>query len=83
MKRAGHTEASMDLAILAGLNPAAVICEVIKEDGTMARAGDLQKFANKHGIKIGTIVDLINYRIQHETHVEEVASARFADELWS
>ena len=76
LKRAGHTEASMDLAILAGLNPAAVICEVIKEDGTMARAGDLQKFATKHGIKIGTIVALINYRVQHETHVEEVASAR-------
>jgi 3,4-dihydroxy 2-butanone 4-phosphate synthase/GTP cyclohydrolase II len=60
--RAGHTEGSVDLAMLAGLNPAAVICEVINDDGTMARVPDLKKFAQKHDLKIGTIVDLIQYR---------------------
>ena len=76
LKRAGHTEGSMDLAILAGLNPAAVICEVMNADGTMARLPDLKKFAIKHGIKIGTIVDLIRHRVQHETLVTEIASAK-------
>lgn len=76
LKRAGHTEGSVDLAKLAGLNPAAVICEVMNTDGTMARVPDLQKFAQKHGLKVGTIVDLIRYRIQHETLVSEVARAR-------
>lgn len=75
LKRAGHTEASVDLAILAGLNPGAVICEVMNPDGTMARVPELKKFAEKHGIKIGTIVDLIRYRIQNETLVQEVAQA--------
>lgn len=76
LKRAGHTEASVDLAVLAGLNSAAVICEVMKPDGTMARIDDLRIFAEKHQIKIGAIVDLINYRIQNESFVEEVASAK-------
>jgi 3,4-dihydroxy 2-butanone 4-phosphate synthase/GTP cyclohydrolase II len=76
LKRAGHTEGSVDLAKLAGLNPAAVICEVINDDGTMARLPDLKKFAAKHSMKIGTIVDLIRYRIQNETLVSEAASAR-------
>jgi 3,4-dihydroxy 2-butanone 4-phosphate synthase / GTP cyclohydrolase II len=76
LKRAGHTEGSVDLAVLAGLQPAAVICEVINDDGTMARVPDLRKFAEEHGIKIGTIVDLIRYRVQHETLVQEVASAK-------
>ncbi|HEY8271073.1 MAG TPA: 3,4-dihydroxy-2-butanone-4-phosphate synthase [Pseudobdellovibrionaceae bacterium] len=62
LNRAGHTEGSVDLATLAGLNPAAVICEVINDDGTMARLGDLKLFAKKHNLKIGTIVDLIQYR---------------------
>lgn len=62
LKRAGHTEGSVDLATLAGLNPAAVICEVINDDGTMARVPDLRVFAKKHNLKIGTIVDLIQYR---------------------
>lgn len=75
LKRAGHTEGSVDLAKLAGLNPAAVICEVMNEDGTMARVPDLKKFAIKHGLKIGTIVDLIQYRLQHETLIEEVFSS--------
>jgi 3,4-dihydroxy 2-butanone 4-phosphate synthase/GTP cyclohydrolase II len=75
LKRAGHTEGSVDLAKLAGLNPAAVICEVMNEDGTMARVPDLRTFAAKHGLKMGTIVDLIRYRTQHETLVQEVAKA--------
>lgn len=74
LKRAGHTEASVDLARMAGLNPAAVICEVMNADGSMARVGDLREFAKKHNIKIGTIVDLIAYRLANETLVEEVSS---------
>ena len=60
--RAGHTEASVDLAILSGLTPASVICEVINDDGTMARLKDLQEFSRKHQIKIGSIEDLIKFR---------------------
>jgi 3,4-dihydroxy 2-butanone 4-phosphate synthase / GTP cyclohydrolase II len=75
LKRAGHTEGSVDLAKLAGLNPAAVICEVMNDDGTMARVPDLKRFAAKHGLKVGTIVDLIQYRLQHETLIEEVFNA--------
>jgi 3,4-dihydroxy 2-butanone 4-phosphate synthase/GTP cyclohydrolase II len=76
LKRAGHTEGSIDLCRLAGLSPAAVICEVMNEDGTMARVGDLRAFAQKHGLKIGTIVDLIRYRLENESLVEEVAHAK-------
>ena len=76
LKRAGHTEASVDVARMAGLNPAAVICEVMNEDGSMARMPDLKVFAKKHNIKIGTIVDLIRYRIQTEALVKEVAAAK-------
>ncbi|MEN0058656.1 MAG: 3,4-dihydroxy-2-butanone-4-phosphate synthase, partial [Bdellovibrio sp.] len=72
LKRAGHTEASVDLARLAGLNPAAVICEVMNADGSMARVNDLKEFSKKHQIKIGTIVDLIAYRLANETLVEEI-----------
>lgn len=72
LKRAGHTEGSVDLARLAGLSPSAVICEVMNPDGSMARVGDLREFARAHGLKIGTIVDLIEYRLQHETLVDEV-----------
>ncbi len=75
LKRAGHTEGSVDLAKLAGLNPAAVICEVMNADGTMARVPDLKAFAKKHGIKIGTIVDLIEYRLSREILVEELINA--------
>ena len=74
LKRAGHTEGSVDLAKLAGLNPAAVICEIMKEDGTMARLPDLQEFAEKFDLKIGTIEDLISYRLETETLVKEVAN---------
>jgi 3,4-dihydroxy 2-butanone 4-phosphate synthase/GTP cyclohydrolase II len=72
--RAGHTEAGCDLALLAGLEPAAVICEILKEDGSMARLGDLVDFARTHGLKIGTIADLIHYRSRHETLVERTLS---------
>jgi len=71
--RAGHTEAGCDLTALAGLTPAAVICEVLKPDGTMARLPDLQQFAAQHGLKIGTIADLIQYRSEHESMIERLA----------
>ncbi|QJD98669.1 3,4-dihydroxy-2-butanone-4-phosphate synthase [Massilia forsythiae] len=73
LMRAGHTEAGCDLTEMAGLSPASVICEIIKEDGTMARLPDLLEFGAEHGIKIGTIADLIHYRSQTETLVERVA----------
>lgn len=79
--RAGHTEAGCDLARLAGLEPAAVIVEILNEDGTMARRPDLEIFANKHGIKIGTIADLIEYRNLHETTIEQVASCQLPTEF--
>ncbi len=77
LKRAGHTEASVDLARLSGFNPSAVICEIMNDDGTMARLPDLKEFAEKHDIKIGTIEELIEYRLEHESLVEEVAEAPF------
>jgi 3,4-dihydroxy 2-butanone 4-phosphate synthase/GTP cyclohydrolase II len=67
--RAGHTEACCDLARLAGLTPAAVLCEVMRDDGTMARLADLLEFSAQHGLKIGTIADLIEYRSRHESLV--------------
>jgi 3,4-dihydroxy 2-butanone 4-phosphate synthase / GTP cyclohydrolase II len=74
LMRAGHTEAGCDLAGMAGLTPAAVICEVMKDDGTMARLPDLQRFAAEHGLKIGTIADLIEHRSRHESLVHKVGS---------
>src|SRR5512140_1801910 len=71
--RAGHTEAGCDLAQLAGLTPAAVICEILKDDGEMARLPDLIVYAKQHGLKIGTIADLIEYRSQNEKLVERVS----------
>jgi len=71
--RAGHTEAGCDLAHLAGCEPAAVICEILKDDGTMARLPDLVEFAKTHGLKIGAIADLIHYRNENETLVERIA----------
>ncbi len=73
--RAGHTEGSVDLARLAGLKPAAVICEIMKDDGDMARFPDLEKFAEQHGLKITTIADLISYRLRAESLVKRAASA--------
>jgi len=75
--RAGHTEAAVDVARLAGLNPSGVICEIMKDDGTMARMDDLIAFAQEHKLKIGTIRDLIAYRRQHDHLVERRAEARF------
>jgi 3,4-dihydroxy 2-butanone 4-phosphate synthase/GTP cyclohydrolase II len=72
LMRAGHTEAGCDLAALAGLSPASVICEIMKDDGTMARLPDLVEFAKEHGLKIGTIADLIQYRSRTESIVERV-----------
>ena len=73
LMRAGHTEACCDLARLAGLTPAAVLCEVMNEDGTMARLPDLVRFARQHRLKVGTIADLIQYRAAHESMIERVA----------
>jgi len=75
LRRAGHTEAAVDLARLAGLQPAGVVCEIMNEDGTMARVPQLMEFAKKHGLKIITIADLIRYRRSHEKLVERVAEA--------
>lgn len=72
LSRAGHTEAGCDLARMAGLNPAAAIVEIMKEDGTMARRPDLEAFAEEHGLKVGTIADLIHYRILNERTIEKV-----------
>ena len=71
--RAGHTEAGCDLARMAGLMPAAVICEIMKDDGTMARMPDLQAFAEVHGLKVGAITDLIHYRSRTERIIERIA----------
>jgi 3,4-dihydroxy 2-butanone 4-phosphate synthase/GTP cyclohydrolase II len=76
LKRAGQTEASVDLALIAGMTPGAVICEIMNEDGTMARLPDLREFAVKHGLKIISVADIIKYRMQHERHVHCVASPR-------
>lgn len=75
--RAGHTEAAVDLAMLAGQAPAGVICEIMKDDGTMARVPDLVKFAKKHKLKIITIADLIEYRAKKESYVSEVVDIDF------
>jgi 3,4-dihydroxy 2-butanone 4-phosphate synthase/GTP cyclohydrolase II len=75
LRRAGHTEAAVDLARLAGLNPAGVICEILNEDGTMARLPQLLEFARRHGLKVVSIADLIAYRRQTERLVERQAEA--------
>ncbi len=75
--RAGHTEAAVDIARLAGLNASGVICEIMKEDGTMARMDDLVAFAQHHNLRIGTIRDLIAYRLKKDHVVEQTAEARF------
>jgi len=72
LTRAGHTEAGCDLARLAGFSPAAMIVEILNEDGTMARRPDLEQFAKTHGLKIGTIADLIRYRLKNERSVERI-----------
>jgi 3,4-dihydroxy 2-butanone 4-phosphate synthase/GTP cyclohydrolase II len=74
LMRAGHTEAGCDLAGMAGCSPAAVICEIMKDDGTMARLPDLQLFAAEHGLKIGTIADLIEHRSRHDSLIEKIGT---------
>ena len=78
LMRGGHTEAGCDLARMAGLTPAAVICEVMNDDGTMARLPDLETFAREHRLKIGTIASLIEYRSHNETLIERVGTRRLA-----
>ncbi len=73
--RAGHTEAAVDIARLAGLNPSGVVCEIMNDDGTMARLPDLVKFAQFHGLKVATIADLIAYRLRYDTVVERTAES--------
>jgi 3,4-dihydroxy 2-butanone 4-phosphate synthase/GTP cyclohydrolase II len=80
LKRAGQTEASVDLAQIAGMGPAAVICEIMNEDGTMARLPDLREFAIQHGLKIISVADIIKYRMQNERHVHCLASPRLPTE---
>lgn len=80
LTRAGHTEAGCDLARLAGFEPAAAIVEILNEDGTMARRADLMRFAQTHGLKIGTVADLIAYRIRNERTVERVAECELPTE---
>lgn len=81
LNRAGHTEAGCDLARLAGAEPAAVIVEILNEDGSMARRPDLEIFAQQHGLKIGTIADLIHYRIQHENTLERISECAYPTEF--
>jgi 3,4-dihydroxy 2-butanone 4-phosphate synthase/GTP cyclohydrolase II len=76
LRRTGQTEASVDLARMAGLTPAAVVCEIMKEDGTMARRPQLERFAREHGIKICTVAELVRYRMKEESLVERVAAPR-------
>src|SRR5690606_26599359 len=80
LRRAGHTEAAVDLALLAGLNPAGVVCEIMNDDGTMARVPQLHAFAKAHGLKMITIADLIRYRRLRERLVERVAEAQLPTE---
>jgi len=79
--RAGHTEAATDISKLAGLNPSGVICEIMNEDGTMARLPDLIEFSKKHGLKIGTISDLIAYRLRNDHLVDEISSSEVNSEF--
>ncbi|MDM8566953.1 bifunctional 3,4-dihydroxy-2-butanone-4-phosphate synthase/GTP cyclohydrolase II [Candidatus Halobeggiatoa sp. HSG11] len=81
LRRAGHTEAGCDLARLAGLEPAAVIVEILNEDGTMARRPDLELFAEQHNLKIGTIADLISFRTMNEKTIDRVADCHWPTEF--
>ena len=83
LKRAGHTEASVDLCRLAGLSPSATICEITNSDGSMARTKELLEFSKKHQIKIGTIESLIQYRMETETFVKEISSRPFLSDMGS
>src|SRR3954452_12041245 len=76
LRRPGHTEAAIDLAVLAGLRPAGVLCEIVNDDGTMARLPDLARFSAEHGLTLISIADLIAYRRRAENQVEAIAEAR-------
>jgi 3,4-dihydroxy 2-butanone 4-phosphate synthase/GTP cyclohydrolase II len=80
LRRPGHTEAAIDLAVMAGLRPAAVLCELVNDDGTMKRLADLRTFAAEHGLALITIADLIAYRRSHERQVERLAETRLPTE---
>jgi len=75
LRRPGHTEAAVDLSRMAGCNPAGVLCEIVSEDGSMARTPELLRFAARHGLKCITIADMVRYRLRHERLVERAASA--------
>ena len=81
LMRAGHTEASVDLARLSGYTPAGVICEIMNDDGTMARRDDLLKFGEKHNLKVGTIADLIDYKLSKESTIENVHTKEVSTEF--
>ncbi len=81
LARAGHTEAGVDLARLAGLAPACVLCEIMNDDGTMARLPELEEFAIRHGLKIGTIADLIRYRTEHESTIRRMVETDLPTEF--
>ena len=81
LERVGHTEASVDLARLAGLTPAAVICEIVNEDGTMARRDNLVEFSKKHGLKFVTVAQLIEYRLQKEMFMKREATAKLPSDF--
>ncbi|WP_087024346.1 bifunctional 3,4-dihydroxy-2-butanone-4-phosphate synthase/GTP cyclohydrolase II [Thaumasiovibrio subtropicus] len=81
LTRAGHTEAGCDIARLAGCEPSSVIVEILNEDGTMARRPDLEVFAKEHGLKLGTIADLIEYRIANETTIERIGECKLPTEF--
>ena len=78
--RAGHTEAAVDLCVLAGLQPAGVLCELMNDDGTMARRPQIEVFARQHNLKIGTIADLIRHRLRNERSVERVSQQKVQTE---
>ncbi|MEA3292605.1 MAG: 3,4-dihydroxy-2-butanone-4-phosphate synthase, partial [Pseudomonadota bacterium] len=80
LTRAGHTEAGVDLARLSGFEPASVICEILKEDGSMARLPDLMEYGRTHGIRMGTIADLIRFRMEHDPTVARIADNRITTE---
>jgi len=81
LERAGHTEASVDIAKIAGLNPSGVICEIMNDDGTMARLPELVKFAKEHSLKIGTVADLIKYRLNKSKIIELESEREFESEM--
>ncbi|MFU8765084.1 MAG: 3,4-dihydroxy-2-butanone-4-phosphate synthase, partial [Haliea sp.] len=80
LRRAGHTEAGVDLARMAGFEPAALIVEIMNEDGTMARRPQLEEFAERHGLRMGTIADLIEYRLQHDSLIERLIGVHMPTE---